>query len=78
MTIVFRAETKGGRYRTEVAEEDDGTFSHSSYTRGVRQGRGVGYSKKQMGAWIFQHINTSRLLDKIDLRVKQDLFSWMG
>ena len=74
--ILFMAETKGGRYRIEVYQDEmdkkRDKYSFSEYTNDRETGHGGSYNKAQMNVWLNFHIEGSAKIDGINYIIKSN------
>lgn len=70
--VVFRAKTRGDRYRIEVTDDGDGTFSMTTFTRGRPAGRSTGHNQSQMVRRVKDELVSAKYVDGINYSVEQD------
>jgi hypothetical protein len=70
--VVFRAQTRGGKFSIEVTDDGDGTFSMTSYTGGRSSGRAVGHNEAQMTKRVKDELANAKQFDGILYKVTQD------
>lgn len=72
--ILFMAETKGGRYRIEVYQDEmdkkRNKYSFSEFTNDRETGHSGSYNKAQMNVWLNHQIEGSSKIDGINYIVK--------
>jgi len=72
---VFHAQTRGRKWRIRVMDNQDGTFTATTFKGMDVQGRANNYTAAQISKWVQQAIDGAREIDGINYIVKKDTHS---